>query len=171
MWLPQYGQMENKERVSVHSWPNQKRRVSRSICCAVCVCPLTSTAFLTVASKCHFWGSRAGRGRGELNVPREAVGTQPICESETLCNSLPLSRLRMYLSNHLNYYNHCRNGNARISSLTLQNFWGAESTPRWVLVSLHNTIMLCEMSLPQKWGRQKTSWSQMKTRAVTKIRL
>lgn len=65
------------------------------------------------------------------SVPGKAVLTQPICESQTLCNSLPLSRERMYLSNHLNYYNHCWNGNAWISALTLWNFQG-----RWKYASL-----------------------------------
>lgn len=58
------------------------------------------------------------------SVPAEAVLTLPICESQTLCNSLPLSSERMYLSNHLNYYNHCWDGNAWISALTLWNFQG-----------------------------------------------
>lgn len=43
------------------------------------------------------------------------VSAQPICESQTLCNNLRLSRERMYLSDHLNYYNHCWDGNAWIS--------------------------------------------------------
>lgn len=80
------------------------------------------------------------------SVPGKAVSTQPICESQTLCNSLPLSREKMYLSYHLNYYNHCWDGNAWISALTLWNFQASESTPRWFLVSLQNRIMLCEMS-------------------------
>lgn len=50
--------------------------------------------------------------------------------NQTLCNSLPLSGERMYLSNHLNYYNHCRDGNAWISALTLWNFQGPGSTLR-----------------------------------------
>lgn len=41
---------------------------------------------------------------------------------------------RMYLSNHLNYYNHCWDGNAWISALTLWDFQGPESVaPNYAL--------------------------------------
>lgn len=52
----------------------------------------------------------------------KASWNQPICESPALCNSLPLSRNWMYLSNHLNYYNRCWDRNACLSALTLWNF-------------------------------------------------
>lgn len=115
------------------------------------VCPLTCT-------KCTLWlqlqiqGNKPEWKGLHASVPAKAVSTQPVCESQTLCNSLPLSGERMYLSNHLNYYNHCRDGNAWISALTLWNFQGPESTLRWVLVSLQNRIMLCEMSLSKLMG-------------------
>ena len=110
------------------------------------VCPFTCTDF-TSWLQLQIQGNKPEWEGLCASVPSKAVFTQPICESQTLCNSLPLSRERMYLSNHLNYYNHCWDGNAWISALTLWNFQGPESMPRWVLVSLQNRIMLCEMSL------------------------
>lgn len=130
---------QKKMAFSECSWSNQRQ---------LSACPFTRTAF-RLWLQMQIVGNRAEQGGLCASAPKEAVWTQPIYESQTLCNSLPLSRQRMYLSNHLNYYNHCWDGNARISSLTLWNFQGPESTPRWVLVSLQNRIMLCEMSLPK----------------------
>lgn len=110
------------------------------------VCPLRCTKF-TLWLQLQIQGNKPEWKGLHASVPGKAVSTQPVCESQTLCNSLPLSGERMYLSNHLNYYNHCWDGNAWISALTLWNFQNPESMLRWVLVSLQNRIMLCEMSL------------------------
>lgn len=115
------------------------------------VCPLECTTFslwlqLQIQGNKHEWKGFCA------SVPGKAVPTQPICELQSLCNSLPLSGERMYLSNHLNYYNHFWDGNAWISALTLWNFQGPESMPRWVLMSLQNRIMLWEISLSKLMG-------------------
>lgn len=119
------GQKGENERISGHSWPNQKRRISWSICRAVCVSS-HRRSFFDCGFKMPFL---AGWGGGELEQGGGAQCAEGSCRNsahmritDSFCNSLRLSRLRMYLSNHLNYYNHCWNGNAQISSLTLRNF-------------------------------------------------
>lgn len=58
-----------------------------------------------------------------------AVAGKSCLDSQTLCNSLPASRRRVYLSNHLNDYKRRGDGSARISALTWWNFQGPERDP------------------------------------------
>lgn len=78
------GQKEKKKAGYQYTAGQTKGSVFLRASVVLSACPLTGTAFLIVASKCHFLGGTELNGAGELNVPREAVGTQPICESETL---------------------------------------------------------------------------------------
>lgn len=146
---------KKKGRISVHSWPDQRQRISSSICCAVCVSSHRHSFFDCGFKMPFLGGNRAEWGGGAECAEGSCRNSAHMRIRDSFCNSLPLSRQRMYLSNHLNYYNHCWNGNARISSLTLRNFRGPGSTHRWVSVSLQNRIMLCEMSLPKKKLKKK----------------
>lgn len=169
IWRPQYGvdkKKKKKGRISVHSWPDQRQRISSSICCAVCVSSHRHSFFDCGFKMPFLGGNRAEWGGGAQCAEGSCRNSAHMRIRDSFCNSLPLSRQRMYLSNHLNYYNHCWNGNARISSLTLRDFRGPESTHRWVSVSLQNRITLCEMSLPKKKREKKNSWNQIKTSAV-----
>lgn len=145
-WQLQYGKSLGQHGIFIKQLAEPGSRVFVQTSVVLSVYLLTCTKF-TLWLQLQIRGNKSKWKGLCASVRGKAVSTQPICESQTLCNSLPLSRERMYLSNHLNYYNYCWDGSAWISALTLWNFHGPESMPRWVLVSLQNRIMLWEMSL------------------------
>lgn len=77
-------------------------------------------------------------------------------------DSLYLSAGRMYLSHHLNDYNHCGDGNAWISALTWWNLRGPESrhAPLTSGVSAKTESCSEKCFCPNSWNRTEVNQNQ-----------
>lgn len=87
IWRPQYGvdKKKKKKRQDISTQlarPKAAYFFEHLLCCLRVLSQ--AQLFWLWLQNAISWGGTELNGAGELNVPREAVGTQPICESETL---------------------------------------------------------------------------------------